>query len=69
MHSHSFTVFSNKKTKMPSSDETSMKYLSIVRSSGVASLQILLYCYLSMGFYNAVFTMAQDYRITQRIIG
>lgn len=46
-----------------------MEYLSIVRSCGVDSLQILLYCYLSMGFYNAVFKMAQDYRITQKIIG
>lgn len=45
-----------------------MEYLSIVRSCGVDSLQILLYCFLSMGFYNAGFKMAQDYRVTQKII-
>lgn len=47
---------------MPSSDDT-YEYLSMMRSRGGVSLQILLYCYLSMGFYSAIFKMAQDCRI------
>lgn len=63
MHSRSFTLFSNEKTKMPNNDEI-YGIFNIVRSCAVEYLQILLYLYLNNGFYNALFNMAQYCRIT-----
>lgn len=62
MHSGVVTLFSDKQTRVSSTDETYAAF-RYFESCGGVSLQILLYCYLSVDFYSAAFKMTGDYRI------